>query len=96
MIKTQLDVFDENQFDCDYPHFLKEVIENSDCKMYGAAWNVFLYYIRAIATRATELNDPVLNALMLKMGLYEVPIKDRKKMIKKCEHIYNKLLKENQ
>lgn len=35
--------------------------------------NVFKNLLAQTAVRATELNDPKLNILMLKLGLYEVP-----------------------
>lgn len=51
--------------------------------------NILLNYIAQIAHRATELNDPKLNVIMLSMGLYEVDpddiveaINKQKKLIK--------------
>lgn len=81
IIATKLDVFNEFQFDVDTPRFLKEVIENSDCKMYGACWNIFRSLLVQVAQRATELNDPIMNVLMLRLNLYEVPSGDRHKII---------------
>jgi len=35
--------------------------------------NIFKNLLARTAQRATELNDPKLNILMLKLGLYEIP-----------------------
>lgn len=92
-IQTEIkDVFKTNclQFDIDLPAFMKEVIENSDQKMYAKCWDIFLWYIRAITQRATELNDEVLNALMIRMNLYDVPLYERSKVLRELEKQYNK------
>lgn len=36
--------------------------------------NIFRDYLGQVAQRASELDDPKLNIIMLKMGLYEVDI----------------------
>lgn len=81
IVPTKLDVFKELQFDVDTPRFLKEVIENNDCKMYGACWNIFRSLLVQVVQRATELNDPIMNVLMLRLNLYEVPNEERHKII---------------
>ena len=81
IVPTKLDVFNEWQFDVDTPRFLKEVIENSDCKMYGVCWNIFRSLLVQVTQRATELNDQIMNVLMLRLNLYEVPVKERHKII---------------
>lgn len=88
--KTELDVFNEFQFDVDTPRFLKEVIENSDCKIYGACWNIFRSLLVQVAQRATELNDPIMNVLMLRLNLYEVPVEERHKIIDKLRDEYDR------
>lgn len=80
IVPTKLDVF-SMQFDLNTPGFLKEVIENSGQKMYAPAWNVFRNLLLSVATRACELNDPIMNVLMLRLNLYEVPVRDRHKII---------------
>lgn len=52
--------------------------------------NVFRQLLGAVAQRASEINDPELNILMLRLHLYEVPpmeiveaIEVQKKLIKK-------------
>lgn len=79
---TRKDENNEWQFDIDTPSFLKEVIENSECKMYGACWNVFRSLLVQVAKRATELDDPIMNVLMLRLNLYEVPNGERRKIIR--------------
>lgn len=75
-------------FDIDYPRFMKEVIENSDQKMFAKCWDIYLWFMQAIAQRATELNDDVLNALMIRMNMYEVPLKERCNILKRLEKQY--------
>jgi hypothetical protein len=43
--------------------------------------NVFKNILAEVAQRATELNDPQLNILMLKLALYEIPMKEIPKAI---------------
>lgn len=50
--------------------------------------NILMNYLAQVAYRATELNDPKLNVIMLSMGLYEVSpdnvvevINEQKKLI---------------
>lgn len=54
-------------------------------------------YLRAflaqVAERATELNDPVLNTLMIRLNLYEIPNKERYKVIKQLKEMYDKSVK---
>ena len=85
MTPTKLDVFNEMQFDIDLPAFLKEVIENSRQRMYAPAWNILRNHLVSLTARAIELNDPILNVIMLRMNLYEVPNKDRHKIIEQIK-----------
>lgn len=84
IVPTKLDVF-SMQFDVDTPRFLKEVIENSDCRMYGACWNIFRSLLVQVAQRATELNDPIMDVLMIRLNLYEVPVEERHKIIEQIK-----------
>lgn len=88
MTPTKLDVFNEWQFDCDVPRLLNEIIQCSGAKVYASVWNVFAALIAQVSVRATEIHDPVLDALMLRMGLYDVPASERRDMVKECEKIY--------
>lgn len=80
IISTKLDVF-SMQFDVNTPCFLKEAAENCNGGMYAVCWNIFRTLIAMVAERATELNDPIMNVLMLRLNLYEVPVKERNKII---------------
>lgn len=90
MIPTKLNVFDL-QFDVDTPQFLKEASENCNGGMYAICWKIFRNLLAEVATRATEINDPILNVLMLRLNLYSLeddkPLKpdERTKLIKKIE-----------
>lgn len=88
MIQKKLDVFNEWQFDCDVPRLMNEIIKCSGAKVYASVWNVFTTLITQVAVRATEIHDPVLDALMIRMGMYDVPACKRRDIVKKCEKIY--------
>lgn len=90
MIPTKLNVFQEWQFDCDVPRLMKEIIQCSGARVYVPVWNIFTSLIKQIAVRATEIHDPVLDALMLRMGLYDVPALDRRDMVEECKRLYEK------
>jgi hypothetical protein len=77
-------------FDVDTPRFIKEIVENSGTTMYAVCFNIFNALLAKVAERATELNDPVLNTLMIRMNLYEIPNNQRYEIIRKMEELYNK------
>ena len=81
-------------FDVDTPRFIKEECENSGSTMYDACWNIFKNLLAQVAERATELNDPVLNTLMIRLNLYEIPNEERYKMIEKMKELYDASIKE--
>lgn len=91
MIPTKLDVF-SMRFDVNTPGFIKEASENSRNGMYRACWVAFRDLMAMVAIRATELNDPILNVLMIRMNLYELRNEDRHRIIedirKKIEESY--------
>ena len=95
MTPTELKkVFDtETKFHIDTPRFLKEVIECSGQRVFAPAWNIFKELLCCVAQRATELHDPVLDALMVKMSMYELDYKQYDEIIKKLHEIYNEGLK---
>ena len=98
VIKTKLDVFNTSNklsFDVNTPHFLKEACENARDGMYGVCWNIFRNLIAQVAERATELNDPILNTLMIRLNLYEMPNNDRYKIIKQQKAIYDESVKQH-
>lgn len=88
MIHTKLNVF-KRQFDVDTPHFLKEACENTNGGMYAVCWNIFRNLLAMVAERATELNDPIMNVLMIRLGLYDIAPGDRHKYIKEIEKELN-------
>lgn len=91
VIPTKLNVFnmgDTLSFDVNTPQFLKEACENVEGGMYAVCWNIFRNLLAQVAERATELNDPVLNTLMIRLNLYEIPNKERYKVIKQMEELY--------
>lgn len=89
MIPTKLDVF-SMQFDVNTPSFIKEACENCEGGMYAICWNIFRNLIAMVAKRATELNDPIMNVLMLRLNLYDVPNNKRYEMIEEMKKDANK------
>lgn len=49
--------------------------------------NLFQGLLAQVTRRATELNDPKMNILMLRLGLYEVAPEDIRKMIEQQEKL---------
>lgn len=96
VIPTKLDVFNTGNkmsFDVNTPQFLKEACENATNGMYAVCWNIFKSLIAQVAERATELNDPVLDALMIRLNLYEIPNEERYKIIKQLKEMYDESVK---
>jgi len=56
--------------------------------------NIFKNILEEVAQRATELNDPQLNILMLKLALYEVPAREIREAIEKQMELKDKQEKE--
>lgn len=79
----------DDNFHIHTPKFLKEVVENSGQRMYSQAWNVFFNYLKLIAVRATELHDPIIDAIMVKMTMYEFD--DYETILKKLKHNYDEI-----
>ncbi len=64
----------ELEFKIHAPNFLKEVFDLNP-KLGGVLFvpaNTLRTYLLQIAQRASELNDPKLNAIMCQMSLYEI------------------------
>lgn len=100
IVPTKLEnVFNSNDkglsFDVNTPQFLKEACENVNNGMYAVCWNIFKNLLAKVAERAIEINDPVLSALMIRLNLYELPNKERYKIIKELEKQYNDLVKKD-
>lgn len=75
----------ELYFDVNTPQFLKEASENCNGGMYAVCWNIFRNLLAMVAERATEINDPIMNVLMIRMNLYEVHASERIKIIEKIK-----------
>lgn len=90
MIPTKLDVF-AYQFDVNTPQFLREACENCNNGMYAVCWNVFSGLLAMVAERAVELDDPILNVLMIRLNMYEVPNDERRKIIEDIRREIGKL-----
>lgn len=97
VIPTKLDVFNignKLSFDVNTPQFIKEACNNCNGGMYAICWVLFRDLLAQVAERATELNDPVLNALMIRLNLYEIQIKDRYKVIEQLKEMYDESVKQ--
>lgn len=97
VIPTKLDVFNTGNklsFDVNTHKFLKEACENCNGGLYAVCWNIFRDLIAQVAERATELHDPVLDTLMIKLNLYEMPNEDRYKVIEQLKEIYDESVKQ--
>jgi len=92
--RTKLQAFNQMQFDVSVPDFLKEVCENATesgkANIPAVAYNIFLNLLGQVAERAIELNDPVLNAFMLRLGLYDVEPQKRRLYVAEMEKEYKK------
>ena len=56
------------------PGLLEEIAQNCrDAAYMSFPLNVFRKFLKSIAEYAVKKNDPELNILMLRMGLYDVP-----------------------
>ena len=89
MVKTKLDVF-KMQFDVNTPQFLKEAALCNNGGMYIVCWEAFRRLLVMVAERATEINDPIMNVLMIRLNLYELPNADRHKIINKIKKEYER------
>lgn len=80
-------------FDVNTPQFLKEACEGANGGMYAVCYNIFKGLLAQVAERATELHDPVLDALMIRLNLYEVAPKERYVMLGKLAANYEAAIK---
>ncbi len=55
---------------CHTPSLLKEILHNPTCAILEKPINIFGKMLAQVADRAIELNDPELNALMMRLTLY--------------------------
>jgi hypothetical protein len=55
------------------PGLLKEIVNNNKhMSVLATPLQIFAHLLGEVATRASELNDPELNALMCRLALYEI------------------------
>jgi hypothetical protein len=54
------------------PQLLKEIAENNGVAILKIPLNVFQSILAEVAERASELNDPKMNALMCRLAMYSV------------------------
>ena len=58
---------------CNVPQLLKEILNNNPTlALMAAPIQIFSNLLSEVATRASQLNDPKLNALMCRLALYEI------------------------
>lgn len=81
-------------FDVNTPQFLKEACDGAKGGMYAVCYNIFKGLLVLVAERATELHDPVLDALMIRLNLYEVAPKRRYVMLGRLAANYDAAIKE--
>lgn len=62
---------------CHTPNLLKEVLKNPGTGILIGPLNIFRQLLAAVGERAAELNDPELNALMMRLTIYEAADMDR-------------------
>lgn len=84
MIETKLNVF-KTQFNVLTPMLIKEAAENCHNGVYPVCWTIFRDLLAMVAQRATEINDPIMNVLMLRLGMYEIEPKEVGKYIEKIK-----------
>ena len=55
----------------DLPRLLKEISECSKSIPYAKTFNILAHELNVLTERAIEINDPTLNIIMLRLGLYK-------------------------
>lgn len=66
---------------CNLPAFLKEIMECSTNTPYRITFTITADLLSILAQRATEINDPILNIIMLRLGLYDVHPRDVERVV---------------
>lgn len=54
------------------PQLLKEIQQNNDTKTLAVPLQIFANILIEVGERASELNDPKLNALMCRLAIYQI------------------------
>jgi hypothetical protein len=60
---------------------IERVFDNKGAGVLRIPFYTFHNLLRQVAQRCTEINDPRLNELMLRLNLYDVPKEERTKLI---------------
>ena len=64
-------VMNDMVWKADLPSFLKEIAEFSKSIPYAKTFNILAHVLNVLTERAIEINDPALNIIMLRLGLYD-------------------------
>ena len=64
-------VMDDMVWKVDMPRLLKEIAECSKSTPYPVTFTILARVLGIITERAIEINDPALNIIMIRLGLYE-------------------------
>lgn len=64
-------VMDDMVWKFDLPGFLKEIAECSKSTPYPKTFTILVRLLGILTERAIEIDDPALNIIMLRLGLYE-------------------------
>ncbi len=80
--------FKWNTWKADLPLLFKEIAECSGIADYAGILMVTNSIIAEMAERAAEIGDPVLDAYMIRLHLYDVPIEERYATIEKLAKYY--------
>ncbi len=64
-------VMDDMAWKVDLPRFLKEIAECSKSIPYAMTFKILAQVLKVLTERAIEINDPALNIIMLRLGLYD-------------------------
>ena len=60
------------QWKVNTPQLLREILVNNQTQILARPLQIFAGILGQVASRASELNDPELNALMCRLALYEI------------------------
>ena len=69
--KVQDYVMNDMVWKVDMPRLLKEIAECSKSTPYPVTFTILARVLGILTERAIEINDPALNIIMLRLGLYE-------------------------
>jgi len=64
--------FNQMQWRVNTPQLLKEILENKEDRIFSVALQIFANLLTEVGERASELNNPKLNALMCRLAIYAI------------------------